>query len=142
MAAGHTGFIDASPDYAEILERLQEPVGQMRVVQLRTLGGAMATVPDDATAFAHRSRKVMVNVGALYAGEDEQPAARDWVARMAEMLHGDDTTGYVNFLGDEGPDRVRQAYPGDTWNRLREIKRRYDPANVFRMNQNIPPAES
>jgi FAD/FMN-containing dehydrogenase len=48
----------------------------------------------------------------------------------------------VNFLGDEGPERVRQAYPGDTWDRLREIKRRYDPTNLFRMNQNIPPAES
>jgi FAD/FMN-containing dehydrogenase len=48
----------------------------------------------------------------------------------------------VNFLGNEGPERVREAYPGPTWDRLREIKRRYDPANLFRMNQNIPPAES
>ena len=46
----------------------------------------------------------------------------------------------MNFLGDEGPERVRLAYPGATWDRLREIKRRYDPDNFFRMNQNIPPA--
>jgi FAD/FMN-containing dehydrogenase len=49
-------------------------------------------------------------------------------------------TGSVNFLGDEGPERIRQAYPGKTWDRLRDIKRRYDPTNLFNGNQNIPPA--
>jgi FAD/FMN-containing dehydrogenase len=53
----------------------------------------------------------------------------------------DDTGAYVNFVGDEGEDRVRAAYPGATWDRLREVKRRYDPDNVFRRNQNVPPAE-
>jgi FAD/FMN-containing dehydrogenase len=142
-AAAHTGFIDdvASPDYGAILERLEEPVGQMRAVQLRALGGAMARVPDDATAFAHRSRAVMVNIATMYGPNDDPEAARGWVEEMTGRLHGDDTTGYVNFLGDDGPERVRQAYPGDTWDRLREIKRRYDPSNLFRMNQNIPPAD-
>ena len=46
---------------------------------------------------------------------------------------------YVGFLGDEGPARVHQAYPGPTWERLAEIKRRYDPANLFRLNQNVKP---
>ena len=144
IAHAHTGFVDeiASSDYSAILERLEEPVGQLRAVQLRTLGGAMASVPNDATAFAHRSRAIMVNVATMFGNEEDRPAARDWVAGLVARLHGDDTTGYVNFLGDEGPERVRQAYPGDTWDRLREIKRRYDPANLFRMNQNIPPAES
>jgi FAD/FMN-containing dehydrogenase len=144
IAHAHTGFVDeiASPDYSAILERLEEPVGQLRAVQLRTLGGAMASVPKDATAFAHRSRAIMVNIATMFGNEEDRPAARDWVAGLVARLHGDDTTGYVNFLGDEGPERVRQAYPGDTWDRLREIKRRYDPTNLFRMNQNIPPAES
>jgi FAD/FMN-containing dehydrogenase len=144
IAHVHTGFVDeiASSDYSAILERLEEPVGQLRAVQLRTLGGAMASVPKDATAFAHRSRAIMVNVATMFGNEEDRPAARDWVAGLVARLHGDDTTGYVNFLEDEGPERVRQAYPGDTWDRLREIKRRYDPTNLFRMNQNIPPAES
>jgi len=47
---------------------------------------------------------------------------------------------YVNFLGDEGEARVRAAYPDSTWERLVEIKRRYDPTNLFRLNQNIPTA--
>jgi FAD/FMN-containing dehydrogenase len=45
---------------------------------------------------------------------------------------------YVNFLGDEGEARVRQAYPAATWERLAEIKGRYDPTNLFRLNQNVP----
>jgi len=47
---------------------------------------------------------------------------------------------YVNFLGDEGVARIREAYPGATWDRLAAIKGRYDPTNLFRLNQNIPPA--
>jgi FAD/FMN-containing dehydrogenase len=45
----------------------------------------------------------------------------------------------VNFLTDEGSERIRAAYPGPTWDRLAAIKRRYDPTNLFRLNQNIPP---
>jgi FAD/FMN-containing dehydrogenase len=141
MAHAHTGYLDEPPDTAVILERLQEPVAVMQAVQLRRLGGAVGDVPDDQTAYAHRSRAIMVNVAAMYMRPDGAPAARAWVDGLAGRLHGDDTTGYVNFLGDEGPERVRQAYPGGTWDRLREIKRRYDPTNLFRLNQNIPPAE-
>jgi FAD/FMN-containing dehydrogenase len=142
LATAHTGFVDEldGPDYETIVERIEEPVGMMRAVQLRTLGGAMAEVPDDATAFAHRSRNIMVNVATLYQQPEDAPGAGAWVAEMSKQLHGDDMTGSVNFLGDEGPERIRQAYPGKTWDRLRDIKRRYDPTNLFNGNQNIPPA--
>ncbi|HTE68535.1 MAG TPA: BBE domain-containing protein, partial [Actinomycetes bacterium] len=63
-----------------------------------------------------------------------------WVDGFAAALRQDDSGAYVNFLGDEGQARVRQAYPGSTWDRLMAIKARYDPANLFRLNQNIPPA--
>jgi FAD/FMN-containing dehydrogenase len=62
------------------------------------------------------------------------------VTKFAEALNRGDDAGYVNFLGDEGQARVRAAYPGETWKRLAAIKARYDPANLFRLNQNIPPA--
>jgi FAD/FMN-containing dehydrogenase len=112
----------------------------MRVAQLRVLGGAMARVPDDATAFAHRSSRIMVNVAALYERPEEEPQHDAWVAGFAEALRQSDHGAYVNFLGDEGEARIRDAYPGTTWDRLRAIKRRYDPTNLFRLNQNIPPA--
>ena len=64
-----------------------------------------------------------------------------WVDQVAEDLVQDDRGAYVNFVGDEGGARVRAAYPGLTWNRLARVKRQYDPANVFRLNQNVPPAE-
>ena len=53
-----------------------------------------------------------------------------------------DPAAYVNFLADEGPERVRAAYPGATWERLVDVKRRYDPANLFRVNQNIAPGDA
>ena len=100
----------------------------------------MARVPADATAFAHRERRIMVNVAAFYDGPDETAVHEAWVTDFAAALRQGDAGAYVNFLGDEGEARVRAAYPGPTWDRLAAIKRRYDPTNLFRLNQNIPPA--
>jgi len=112
----------------------------MGVAQLRTLAGAMARVPVDATAFAHRQNKIMVNVAAVYERPDEIAVHGPWVEAFAAALRQGDDGVYVNFLGDEGEARIRAAYPGATWDRLRQIKARYDPTNLFRLNQNIPPA--
>jgi hypothetical protein len=142
LAEARTLFIDRldRATAALILDRLAASDSPVRVAQLRPLGGAMATMPDDATAFAHRQRRIMVNVAAFYEGEADRPRRRAWVTGFAdELRHGDDG-GYVNFLVDEGPERVRAAYPGATWDRLRAIKATYDPMNLFRLNQNIPPA--
>jgi FAD/FMN-containing dehydrogenase len=125
---------------ATIVERLQASDASLRVAQLRVLGGAMARVPADATAFAHRSSRIMVNVAAFYEGPDDKPRREQWVTELAAALKQGDNGAYVNFLDDEGEARVRSAYPGATWNRLRAIKGRYDPTNLFRLNQNIPPA--
>jgi hypothetical protein len=110
------------------------------VVQLRALGGAMARVPVEATAFAHRHSRIMANVAAFYEGPADRDRRQAWVDGAAAALQQGDEGAYVNFLGDEGPERVRRAYPGSTWDRLVEVKRRYDPGNLFRRNHNIPPA--
>ena len=141
-AAARTLFMDAvDRDVAQtIVEYLQASDAPMRVAQLRVLGGAMARVPVDATAFAHRSSRIMANVAAFYEGPDDRATREAWVTDFAAALGGGDGGAYVNFLGEEGEARVRAAYPGKTWERLAEIKRRYDPENLFRLNQNIPPA--
>jgi len=70
---------------------------------------------------------------------DEVDAHRGWVMKFADALRQDDAGAYVGFLGDEGEERVRAAYPGATWDRLAAVKATYDPTNLFRLNQNVPP---
>jgi FAD/FMN-containing dehydrogenase len=125
---------------ATIVERVQASDAMMAATQIRVLGGAMARVPADATAFAHRSSRIMVNVAAIYQRPEELPRHEAWVNGLSDELLQDDRGVYVGFLGDEGEERIRAAYPGPTWDRLRQVKRQYDPENVFRLNQNIPPA--
>lgn len=141
-AVGRTMFMDEVDRgvASTILDHLEASDAEMRVAQIRVLGGAMARVPADATAFAHRASRIMVNLAAFYEGPEDRAVRQAWVDRFAAALQQNDRGMYVNFLGDEGPERVRQAYPGPTWDRLRAIKARYDPTNLFRLNQNIPPA--
>ena len=130
--------VDATAAKA-VIEHLQASTAPMAVAQLRVLGGAMARVPVEATAFAHRHRPMMAGVGSVYERAADRPAQDAWADEFAAALRQGDPGVYVNFLGDEGPARVREAYPGATWDRLVEVKRRWDPDNLFRRNQNIPP---
>jgi hypothetical protein len=108
-------------------------------IGLQGLRGAASRVPADATAFPHRTPQYDL----LILGQWPDPAdsARNvaWARAAFDALrpHLADAV-YVNNLGAEGPDRVRAAY-GTNHARLVELKRRYDPANVFRLNQNVAP---
>ncbi len=141
IAAARTLFLDHVDQAAAgtIVDRIEASPAAAAVTQLRVLGGAVARVPSDATAYAHRDRRIMGNVVAMYTNPEDRPASEAWVADLSSELTQDES-GYVGFLVDEGEDRVRMAYPGSTWDRLREVKRQYDPDNLFRLNQNIPPA--
>jgi len=134
-------FVDeAGGDVAEaIVEHLRASTAPLAVAQLRVLGGAMARVPAEATAFAHRRRRFMAVVGAVYERAEETPVHEAWVSRFAASLGRGSPGVYVGFLGDEGEARVREAYPRSTWERLVAVKSRYDPTNLFRLNQNVPP---
>jgi FAD/FMN-containing dehydrogenase len=86
-----------------------------------------------------------VGIGGLTLGggvgsPEEDPVHRAWADSAAAALRQGEDAAYVNFLGDEDSERVRAAYPGSTWDRLAQVKRRYDPENVFRLTPNIPPA--
>jgi FAD/FMN-containing dehydrogenase len=138
-----TMFVDKidKADAKLIIDRLNSNDAPIRVTQLRVLGGAMARVPVMATAFAHRQSKIMVNVATLYENPADAGRHEAWTKETANALKQSDEGVYVNFLSNEGEDRIRAAYPGFTWQRLTEIKRKYDPANLFHLNQNIPPAK-
>ena len=141
LAISRTMFMDhVDRDVAEvILDHLRSSDASLRAVQLRPLGGAYARVPADATAYAHRSSPIMTNLAVFHDGTEADIKKRTaWVEELHRALHQGDDGAYVNFLTDEGPERVRAAYPGKTWDRLVEIKGRYDPTNMFRLNQNIP----
>ncbi|MEP6808215.1 MAG: BBE domain-containing protein, partial [Chloroflexota bacterium] len=108
--------------------------------EMFSLGGAIARVGEDETAFSGRTSRFDFLTLASWedAAEDEArlAGARAYWDRMARHLRG---PAYVNSLEDEGTDRVRQAYGPAKYERLVALKRKYDPQNAFHLNQNIRP---
>jgi FAD/FMN-containing dehydrogenase len=141
-AVSRTMFIDHVdlPVARTIMDFLTTSDSPMRVSQLRVLGGATSRVPVDATAYAHRNSRIMVNLAAFYETDEEKLQRQAWLAEFSAAISQGDTGRYVNFLSDDGEAGVRAAYPRETYGRLASIKAVYDPENLFRVNHNIPPA--
>jgi len=137
-----TFFVDrvSKDDAQTILGFLTESDSVLRLVQIRVLGGAANRVAVADTAYAHRGAPILLYVANFYSDKADRPKRREWADDLMSALQQGREGAYVNFLGDEGAARTRSAYPGATWERLRRIKRQYDPQNLFRRNQNIPPA--
>ena len=109
-------------------------------IQLYHHGGAVARVSEDETAFAQRRAPYLLNIAARWIDPAESELHIGWARELHASMKPFATGGvYVNFLGEEGPDRVRAAYSERTYQRLVELKTTYDPTNTFRINQNIPP---
>ena len=119
------------------VETLPDPQCEVFFAQV---GGAQARVPDDATAYQGRSAAYVMNVHGRWsdASQDEGGIAwcRDLWNALAAYATGE---AYVNFMTEEEGERLESAY-GSSYQRLVELKNRYDPSNLFRMNQNIRPA--
>jgi FAD/FMN-containing dehydrogenase len=121
---------------AEHGRRISSPLSSIALWQM---GGAVARVSNDGTAFHGRDAGFTLNINgntATAEGFDEQ---RQWARDYWEALAPFHSGVYVNFLMEEGDARVRQAYGDAKYERLRALKRTYDPTNVFRLNQNIRP---
>jgi FAD/FMN-containing dehydrogenase len=141
-AVGHTMFVNriGLPEAETIIKYLQESDAVMRVAQLRVLGGAMARVPVEATAFAHRQAPIMVNLWAFYTTPEDRKVREAWLADFAAAVDQGVPGAYVNFLGEDGARRIESAYPPAVLERLAGVKARYDPQNLFHWNHNIVPA--
>ena len=135
LAALPDTCIDVLADFAT---RHSSPLSDFKIAQM---GGAVARVGEDDTAYGHRGAPWILNINTRWEDRSETDRhvahTRELWEAMRPFTHGG---AYVNFLGDEGVDRVRDAYGDAKFRRLQQLKRLYDPDNVFRLNQNIPPA--
>jgi hypothetical protein len=135
------GFInDLGDDLIEtLIDRFAAAPPTHPVVIINHLGGAMARIAPDETAFPHRGEELALEVVGGWHGDVHAAETQQWVFDLWQAVQPHVKGAVpVGFLDDEGPERVKAAY-GKNWDRLVAIKRRYDPANVFRFNQNISP---
>lgn len=110
------------------------------MVVIDPFGGAVGRVPHDATAFSHRDAEYDLIIASIWSDPAESEGQIQWARDFFEAMQPfSDDAVYVNYLGDEGDDRVRAAY-GEHYERLAALKAKYDPENVFSNNQNIAPA--
>jgi FAD/FMN-containing dehydrogenase len=122
-----------------IAERAQRMTSPLTAFPIFQLGGAIKRVSEDATAFSGRAAGHTININATTASEAGFAEEREWSRGFWNALLPYQTDVYVNFLMDEGDERIKQAYGPDRYAKLQALKRRYDPSNFFRLNQNIRP---
>lgn len=143
MAYWKTEYLPALGEAA--IRTLVEHAGGMGApftqVHIHHLGGAISRVPDDTTAAGHREIPFVINAVAAWMDPAETERQIGWSRGLAQAIRPYAAgPQYLNFLGDEGAERVRAAYGEKTYERLAKVKRSYDPENLFRLNQNILPA--
>src|SRR5919197_137821 len=128
------GLIDVFVEHAR---RIPDPQTEIAFAQL---GGAVSRVPHEATAYTHRDAQFVLNVHGRWAEPAKDAECIGWARELFKAAAPFATGGvYVNFMTQEEGDRVRAAY-GANYDRLVELKNRYDPTNLFRLNQNIRPS--
>jgi len=121
---------------AEHGKRITSPLTSIALWQM---GGAVARVGESETAFNGRSAGFTFNINGNSESADGFEAEREWARMYWSALEPYHTSVYVNFLMEEGEERIRQAYGAEKYERLKALKRKYDPTNFFRLNQNIRP---
>jgi hypothetical protein len=125
--------IDITVDHSM---RIASPLTAFPIWQM---GGAVGRVGEDETAFNGRGAGYTFNISGITETADGFDEEREWVRSFWSALEPHHTSVYVNFLMEEGEERVREAYGAEKYDRLKALKRKYDPDNLFRLNQNIPP---
>ena len=123
-----------------LVERVTQPVSPLTQVILVPMGGAIARVDEDATAFGQRDAKWNIHYLSMWAdpADTEKNIAytRELISAMKPWSTG---RAYINYIGDEGVSRVEAAFGPEKFRKLQALKDKWDPENLFRHNQNIPP---
>jgi FAD/FMN-containing dehydrogenase len=136
------GLDDAAID--TVVEKAAAFPSPLSQILLHQMGGAVARVADDATAFGGRDAAFMITIISIWMSRDEDPEPYvSWTRELWDEVQPWSTGGaYVNHMGDEGAERVQAAYGAVKYDRLVALKNQYDPTNFFRFNQNIRPVAS
>jgi FAD/FMN-containing dehydrogenase len=138
-----TGFpdeaIDVYVDFGTQIATVSSPTTQSVIFRH---GGAVSRIPEEASAAGHRDAAYMAHPIACWQDPAQSELHIDWVRRYSDAI-GPFTTGgvYLNFEPDEGEERVRSGYGPEKYARLVELKEKWDPGNLFRVNQNIKPRQ-
>ena len=111
----------------------------LTAITLWQAGGAVARIGEDETAFNGRGAGHTYNITGITESAEGFEVEREWARTLWAALEPYHTSVYVNFLMEEGEERIREAYGASKYERLKGLKRKYDPDNVFRLNQNIKP---
>jgi hypothetical protein len=127
-------IIDVMVQYGR---QIESPISSVGLWQM---GGAVSRVGEDETAFNGRNASHTFNINGNTSTAEGFEEEREWARGLWTALEPHHTSVYVNFLMDEGQERIRQAYGPAKYDRLQALKQKYDPDNFFRLNQNIPPA--
>ena len=134
-------FLNEVPDelIELVLDRVRELPGPYTNVFFEPMGGAVARIGETDTAFANRDARLALGISTGWSDPAKDQAAMAWTREFYDSVAPFATGGvYTNYMDFDEKDRVRSAY-GENYERLRRVKARYDPENLFRMNQNIPP---
>jgi FAD/FMN-containing dehydrogenase len=127
---------------AVTLDHFKVMSSPLSMIHFHHMGGAMARVPESATAFGRRSATFAMNIISMWPEAVDSEKHIGWTRRLEEAIRPFATSGvYVNFLGNEGEERIKAAYGENKYKRLVELKNKYDPHNFFRLNQNIRPTK-
>ncbi len=123
---------------AEHTARVTSPMTQIILVPM---GGAISRVPEDAMAFGQRKAPWNIHYLGMWPDAADGERQIGFIRELSQAMKPY-TTGraYLNFIGDEGGDRVEAAFGPEKYQKLVALKDRYDPQNLFKLNQNIPPS--
>ena len=134
-------FLKGLPDEAldALVDRFNAITSPLSALLIEQFGGAVARVPADETAFAQRDAMFNLAIVSRWAEPAAAATHTEWAKQTSAAIRPFASGGvYVNYLGEEGADRIKAAY-GPKYEKLVAVKKKYDPTNLFRVNQNIQP---